>query len=163
MRQVPSRPCPTNERADRRRDDDGPVFTSYGIGSAALGVVAVAAIVLATLIWAQHRSDADELHYRTRAMQAAADWTSVLINMNKDTVEADLKSCTRAPSVSSMPTSIRPSSRTGKLVQKLQAKTTGQIDSVAVESIHHAQPGPNGAPRPNSSPSCRRSRRAPTP
>jgi hypothetical protein len=30
-------------------------------------------------------------------------------------------------------------------VQKLQARTTGQIDSVAVESIHHAPPGPDGA------------------
>src|SRR4029077_966658 len=35
-----------------------------------------------------------------------------------------------------------------KLVQTLQARTTGQVDSVAVESIHHAQPGPNGAPPP---------------
>jgi hypothetical protein len=31
------------------------------------------------------------------------------------------------------------------LVQTLQAKTTGQVDSVAVESIYHPQPGPNGA------------------
>jgi hypothetical protein len=33
------------------------------------------------------------------------------------------------------------------LVQKLQARTTGQIDSVAVESIHHATPGQDGAPQ----------------
>ncbi|MDT5236516.1 MAG: hypothetical protein QOF47_2503, partial [Mycobacterium sp.] len=39
-----------------------------------------------------------------------------------------------------------------KLVQTLQARTTGQIDSVAVESIHHAQPGPNGAPPPKPQP-----------
>jgi len=38
------------------------------------------------------------------------------------------------------------------LVQKLQAKTTGQVDSVAVESIHHAPPGPNGAPPPQQQP-----------
>jgi hypothetical protein len=31
-------------------------------------------------------------------------------------------------------------------VQTLKARTTGQVDSVAVESIHHDQPGPNGAP-----------------
>src|SRR4029077_8391253 len=39
-----------------------------------------------------------------------------------------------------------------KLVQTLQSRTTGQVDSVAVESIHHAQPGPNGAPRPQPRP-----------
>ena len=34
-------------------------------------------------------------------MQAAADWTSVLINMNKDSVEASLQtSCTTARSAS---------------------------------------------------------------
>ena len=66
------------------------VFTGYGIGSAVLGVIAVAAIALAALIWTQHRSDTDELRYRTRVMQAAAQWTTTLINMNKDTVEADM-------------------------------------------------------------------------
>ena len=122
------------------------VFTSYGIGSAVLGVIAIAAIALATLIWAQHRSDADELRYRTRAMQAAADWTSVLINMNKDTVEADMTKLhegTVGQLNADFDSSVEPYRQ---LVQKLQARTTGQIDSVAVESIHHAPPGPDGAP-----------------
>ena len=30
-------------------------------------------------------------------------------------------------------------------MQTLQSRTTGQIDSVAVESIYHPQPGPDGA------------------
>ncbi len=66
------------------------VFSGYGIVSAVLAVVAVAAVVLATMIWTQHRQDSDELSYRTQVLQAAADWTGVLINMNKDTVESDL-------------------------------------------------------------------------
>jgi len=33
-----------------------------------------------------------------------------------------------------------------KLVRTLQASTTGQIDSVALESIHHDQPDVEGAP-----------------
>lgn len=122
------------------------VFASYGIGSAVLGVIAIAAIALATLIWAQHRSDADELRYRTRAIQAAADWTSVLINMNKDTVEADMTKLhegTVGQLNADFDSSVEPYRQ---LVQKLQARTTGQIDSVAVESIHHAPPGPDGAP-----------------
>jgi len=133
-------------------EDDGPVVTGFGIGSAVLGVLAVAAIVLGALIWTQHRGDVDELHYRARVMQAAADWTSVLINMNKDSVEGDLNQLhegTVGQLNADFDSAVEPYR---KLVQTLQAKTTGQIDSVAVESIHHAQPGPNGAPSPQQQP-----------
>jgi len=132
-------------------DSDG-VFTSYGIGSAVLGVIAVAAIALAALIWTQHRGDTDELHYRARVMQAAADWTSVLINMNKDSVEADLNNLhegTVGQLNADFDSTVEPYR---KLVQTLQAKTTGQIDSVAFESIYHSQPGPNGATPPQQKP-----------
>jgi hypothetical protein len=134
------------------QDDDGPVFTGFGIGSAVLGVLAVAAIVLAALIWTQHRSDVDELHYRARIMQSAADWTSVLINMNKDSVEADLAKLhegTVGQLNADFDSAVEPYR---KLVQTLQAKTTGQVDSVAVESIHHTPPGPNGAQPPQQQP-----------
>jgi len=103
--------------------------------------------VLGALIWTQHRSDVDELHYRTRVMQAAADWTSVLVNMNKDSVEASLHQLhegTVGQLNADFDATVEPYR---KLVQTLQARTTGQIDSVAVESIHHAQPGPNGGPQ----------------
>jgi hypothetical protein len=128
--------------------DDGTVFTGYGIGSAVLGVIAVAAVALAALIWIQHRGDDDELRYRARAMQAAADWTSVLVNMNKDTVEADMNTLhegTVGQLNADFDSSVEPYRQ---LVQKLQARTTGQIDSVAVESLHNAPPGPDGAPPP---------------
>jgi hypothetical protein len=132
--------------------DDGPVFTAFGIGSAVLGLVAVAAVVLGILIWTQHRSDVDELHYRARIMQAAADWTSVLINMNKDSVESDLNKLhegTVGQLNADFDATVQPYRA---LVQKLQAKTTGQVDSVAVESIHHAPPSPNGAQPPQQQP-----------
>jgi hypothetical protein len=137
---------------DDERTDDGPVFTGYGIGSAVLGLVAVAAVVLGVLIWSQHRSDVDELHYRARIMQAAADWTSVLINMNKDSVDPDLNKLhegTVGQLNADFDSTVEPYRA---LVQKLQAKTTGQVDSVAVESIHHAPPSPNGAPPPQRQP-----------
>jgi hypothetical protein len=138
--------------SDEDRTDDGPVFTGFGIGSAVLGVLAVAAIVLAAMIWTQHRSDVDELHYRTRIMAAAADWASVLINMNKDSVAEDLNKLhegTVGQLNADFDSTVEPYRA---LVQKLQAKTTGQVDSVAVESIHHAPPGPNGAPPPQQQP-----------
>jgi hypothetical protein len=132
--------------------DDGPVFTGFGIGSAALGALAVVAVVLGGLIWTQHRGDVEELHYRTRVMQAAADWTSVLINMNKDSVEGSLNHLhegTVGQLNADFDSTVEPYR---KLVQTLQAKTTGQVDSVAVESVHHVQPGPNGAPPPHQQP-----------
>jgi hypothetical protein len=133
-------------------DADGPVFTGFGIGSAVLGAVAVAAIVLAALIWTQHRTDADEIRYRTRVMQTAAEWTGVLINMNKDTVETGMQKLhegTVGQLNADFDSTVEPFR---KLVQTLQASTTGQVDSVAVESIHHAQPGPNGTPTPKPQP-----------
>lgn len=132
--------------------DDGPVFTGYGIGSAVLGVIAVAAVALAALIWVQHRSDVDELRYRARILQAAADWTNVLVNMNKDTVEADMNKLhegTVGQLNADFDSSVEPYRQ---LVQKLQARTSGQIDSVAVESLHNAQQGSNGGQAPKPAP-----------
>ncbi len=110
---------------------------------------------LAGLIWSHHRSDVDELRYRARVLQAAADWTSVLINMNKDTVEPDLHTLhdgTVGQLNADFEATVEPYR---KLVQKLQSQTTGQVDSVAIESIHHEQPGADGSappPQPELSP-----------
>jgi hypothetical protein len=123
-------------------------ISGYGIGSAVVGVIAIAAIVLAALIWTQHHADAEELHYRSSAMQAAAEWTSVLINMNKDTVDASLAQLhegTVGQLNADFDASVKPYR---ELVQKLQSRTTGQVDSVAVEYTHHEQPGHQGPPQP---------------
>ncbi|KUI19820.1 hypothetical protein AU193_07650 [Mycobacterium sp. GA-1285] len=126
--------------------EDGPVFTRYGIASAVLGLIAVVAVALAALIWTQHRDDTDELRYRARVMQTAVDWTNVLINMNTDTVEADmvrLHEGTVGQLNADFDAAVEPYR---KLVQTLQSRTTGGIDSVAVESIHHPPPGRDGTP-----------------
>jgi hypothetical protein len=126
---------------DDEPDDHGHAISGHGIGSAVLGVIAITAIVLAALIWTQHRSEAEELHYRTTALQAAADWTSVLINMNTDTVDASLAQLhegTVGQLNADFDAAVKPYR---ELVQKLQARTTGQVDSVAVESVHHEQAG----------------------
>lgn len=123
------------------------IFSSYGIASAVLGAVAVAAVVLATLIWTQHRGDTAELRYRTQVLQTAADWTNVLINMNTDTVETDLNTLhqgTVGQLNADFEATVEPYR---KLVQTLKASTTGQIDSVAIETIHHDQPGVARAPQ----------------
>jgi hypothetical protein len=131
--------------ADRKR-----VFSGYGVASAVLGLVAVVAVVLGTLIWSSHRSDTDERTYQTRVMSAAAEWTGVLINMNVDNVDASLdklRDGTVGQLNSDFEAAIKPYR---EVVRTLQAKTTGRIESVSFEAVHHdlnGQPG-QGAPAP---------------
>ncbi|ULE34593.1 hypothetical protein [Mycobacterium sp. IDR2000157661] len=125
--------------------DDGPALTRFGVASAVLAVIAVAAVALAALIWVQHDDHTDELRYRAAIMAAAAEWTEVLINMNRDTVDADMNALhegTVGQLNADFEASVEPYR---KLVQTLQSRTRGQIDSVAVETIHHEQPGADGA------------------
>ncbi|BBY80944.1 hypothetical protein H7I53_05130 [Mycolicibacterium pulveris] len=127
---------------------DGPVFTSYGVASAVLGVIAVIAVVLGVLIWTQHREDVEELQYRTRVLATAADWTTTLINMNKDTVETSmvrLREGTVGQLNADFDAAVKPYR---ELVQTLQSNTRGQVDSVAVESLYRPPAGSSAPPRP---------------
>jgi hypothetical protein len=124
-------------------------ITGFGIGSAVLGVVSVAAVVLAVLMWNGHRHDADDQAYQSRVLQAAADWTGVLINMNSDTVTQSMQTLhdgTVGQLNANFETAVEPFSQ---VVQKLQSQTVGQVESVAIESLFHASPGDAGlAPLP---------------
>ena len=128
-------------------DNSERIFSGFGIASTVLGVIAVAAVALAVLIWAEHRSDVDERRYQTRVLQAAADWTGVVINMNKDSVDASMQKLhegTVGQLNADFHSVVEPYRR---LVQTLQSKTTGQIDSVAIETIHHTS-APTPKPQP---------------
>lgn len=122
----------------------GPIFSAYGIASAVLGVLSVAAIALGALIWTTHRGDVDERHYQSRVMQTAADWTGVLINMNTDNVDANLQRLhdgTVGELNADFDSAMQPYRQ---VVQRLQARSTGRIEAVAIEAVHHepdAQPG----------------------
>ncbi len=145
---------PDDERTDDDlAEDDGRVFSGFGIGSAALGLLSVAAIVLALMIWSDHRSDADERRYQTEVLEAAADWVTVLINMNKDDIDASLQTLhdgTVGELNNEFESALDPYS---KVVQTLQSRTKGQIDSVAIEAIYHRpQTLPDGRPAPPPTP-----------
>ena len=126
--------------ADRNPQADR-VFSGFGIASAVLGVVAVVAVVLGTLIWTQHHATEEELAYRSQALQAAAEWTGVLINMSADTIDQDLATLhegTVGQLNVDFETTMAPFRR---LVQTLASRTSGLVDSVALETIHHDSPG----------------------
>lgn len=113
------------------------VFSGYGIASAVLGVLSVVAVVLGALVWSGHRDATDERAYQTRVLAAAADWTGVLINMNVDNVDASLQKLhdgTVGGLNSDFEAAMAPYR---KVMQTLQARTTGQIESVSIEAVHH--------------------------
>lgn len=137
--------------APRTVGDDAPettdgVVTGYGIASAVLGVIAVAAVTFGVMVWSGHRGEVDERAYQTRVVETAANWTNVLINMNSDTVEADMRKLHEG-TVGQLNADFEPAVRPYRnLVQRLQSNTTGQIDSVSIESLYHPPPGRGGTP-----------------
>jgi hypothetical protein len=142
-----------NEAADEATENDGPVISGLGIASAALGVLSVAAVVLALIIWSGHRADAAERAYQTEVLNAAADWTTVLINMNSGEVDASLQKLhdgTVGELNSKFESALEPYK---KVVETLQSRTKGQVDSVAIEAIHHRPATlPDGRPAPAPTP-----------
>lgn len=115
----------------------GPVLSGPGMATVALGVLAVAAAVLIGLIWTRHSGEEAERARQTDAMRAAADWTAVLINMNKDNVDTSLQKL-RAGTVGQLSADFEAAVKPYReLVQTLQSRTSGGIDSVAIEAIHH--------------------------
>ncbi len=141
---------PAAESVTRADDDarDGPMFSGYGIASAVLGVLCVAAIVLTALMWSAHRSDEDELAYHGRVVRAAVDWTVVLINMNAGNVDASLRQLHQG-TVGQLNTDfdevMLPFSN---VVKKLQSSSTGQINSVSIESLRRDLDRQPGTPPP---------------
>ncbi|MBV8929961.1 MAG: hypothetical protein JO152_12630 [Mycobacteriaceae bacterium] len=124
------------------------MFSGYGIASAVLGVVCVAAVVLSVLIWSTHRRNADNLSYQLRVAQAAVDWTGVLINMNKDNIDSSLSKLhdgTVGELNNDFDAAMKPYR---DVVLALQSRTSGQINSVSIESLHHNLDVPPGEPPP---------------
>jgi hypothetical protein len=120
------------------------IFSPYGVASAVLGVLSVAAIVLVAIIWSAHRDEAAERTYLSRVMQTGADWTGVLINMNSTNVDASLQRLhdgTVGELNTDFDATVQPYRQ---VVEKLQSQSSGRIEAVAIETVHHdldTQPG----------------------
>ncbi|MCV7099676.1 hypothetical protein [Mycobacterium palustre] len=136
--------------AEDAEDAGGPVFSGYGIASAALGLLSVGAVVLGGFIWSAHRDAVGERVYLSRVMQTAADWTGVLINMNSGNIDTSLQKL-HDGTVGDLNADFDAAMQPYRLVvQKLQSQSAGRIDSVAIETVRHdldTQPGGAGPPR----------------
>ncbi|MGB6206409.1 hypothetical protein [Mycobacterium sp.] len=147
---MPEQTEPSDETApDESQDEfEGPFISGYGVASAALGALSVAAIALGATIWLAHRSDVDERGYQSRAMQAAVEWTGVLINMNTGNVAASLQRLhdgTVGELNADFDSAMQPYQQ---VVQRLQSTSRGQVEAVAFETVHHDLDTGPGAPRP---------------
>jgi hypothetical protein len=137
-------PTPAEPDPSEPEPAGGEVFSRYGIASALLGVLSVAAVVLGVITWSAHRDAAGERTYLTRVMQTAADWTGVLINMNSGNIDASLRRLhegTVGELNVDFDASVQPYRQ---VVEKLQSHSIGRIEAVAVETVHHdldTQPG----------------------
>ena len=132
-------------------NDDHRVLSRLGVASTVLGLICVAAIVLTALIWSAHRREHDDLAYKARVLQVATAWTGVLINMDKDNIDSSVEKLhdgTVGELNTELDKAIQPYTN---LVKTLQAKTTGQIDSVSIESVYHDQGRQPGSPPPHDS------------
>ena len=126
----------------------GAIFSNYGIASVFVGVLSVAAVVLGGIIWTAHRDDVGERAYLTRVMQTAADWAGVLINMNSGNIDASLQRLhdgTVGELNADFDAAVQPYRQ---VVQKLQSQSVGQIEAVAIETVHHDLDTQPGASRP---------------
>ncbi|HXS85019.1 MAG TPA: hypothetical protein VN741_05195 [Mycobacterium sp.] len=141
---------PADDAATQTPDDaGGRTFSPYGIASAVLGALCVAAIALGAVIWTDHRNDVDELSYQTRIMQTAADWTGVLINMNTDNIKQSLQRLhdgTVGELNADFDSSIQPYQQ---VVERLQSRSRGEVEAVAVEAVHHDLDAQPGGPKPS--------------
>jgi hypothetical protein len=145
-------PEPDEKSQPETSTADGTVLSGFGIASAVLGLVALAAVGLVAVLWSGHRADDTERRHQAEAMAAAAEWTGVLINMNADNVEASLgrlRDGTVGELNSGFDASIAPYR---DVVKTLRSRTTGQVESVSIEALHNELPGPDGRQQPPRTP-----------
>ncbi|KAA1432481.1 hypothetical protein [Mycolicibacter arupensis] len=119
-------------------------LSGYGWGSVALGVVAVAALVFSLFTWELHHKDVKEREHRSQVLQTAASWTSVLINLNAENVEkgmARLRDKTVGGLNREFDAALAPYR---DVVQRIQSRSSGRIEAVAIELEHHDLDGSSG-------------------
>jgi hypothetical protein len=135
--------------SERAGQDGRRVVSGFGVASAALGLLCVAAVVLTSLIWSAHREQQAELEYKTRVVQTAVNWAGVLINMNKDNIDTSVEKL-HDETVGQLNTDL--DSRLAPLttiVKNVELKTSGRIDAVALESVYRDLNRKPGTPAPD--------------
>jgi hypothetical protein len=125
----------------------------YGIVSAVLGIVSVAAIAFGYVTWSKHHHDVDDRVYQNHVLRAAANWTGVLVNLNAATVDVGmtrLRGKTAGQFNKDFDSNMAPFK---SLLSKIKSRNAGRVESVAIETMRHtpsadADPAPPLPPPP---------------
>lgn len=126
----------------------GGIFSRLGLVSALLGLVAVAGLVFSLITWSAHRDDVNERAYRSRVLQTAASWTSVLINLNAENVEKGM-SRLRDKTVGELKAEFDAALAPYRdVVQRIESRSSGRIEAVAIELQHIEDPNAGAEPAP---------------
>lgn len=116
------------------------IFSSYGVVSAALGFLSVAAVVFGVVIWSGHRHETGDRSDQNRAMRSAANWTSLLINLNAKSLDAGMTQL-RGKTVGQLNTEFDSVMQPYRaVIEKIPGRTTGRIESVSLETGQQLSP-----------------------
>lgn len=137
---APDQDTAVSQAPDEKSDTEpssGRVLSIYGLVSAVLGLVSVAAVVAGLLTWSMHRSDVAERSHQSQVLQTAASWTSVLINLNADNVEKGMQRL-RDKTVGELNSEFDAATQPYReVLQRIQSRSTGRVEAVAIETLHH--------------------------
>ena len=152
---------PADTEAPATETSGGRTFSLYGIASAVLGLVSVAAIALGAVTWSAHHHEIDDRAYQNHVLHTAANWTAVLINLNAGNVDAGMTRL-RGKTVGQFNREFDSAMQPYRaVIQKIKSRSTGRLESVSIESVYHdlgiplgaasapppLQPPPSGATR----------------
>ncbi|WP_036462696.1 hypothetical protein [Mycolicibacterium neoaurum] len=122
-------------------DEQTRVLSRYGIAGIVFGVIALAATALGVMVWTGHRADVAERTHQSEVLQAAVDWTALLINMNSENAPQNLQQL-RDGTVGQLNVDFDATMTPfADLVGKLKSQTVGQVESVSIESMHRVPEG----------------------
>ncbi|CDQ43794.1 hypothetical protein BN1047_01665 [Mycolicibacterium neoaurum] len=122
-------------------DEQTRVLSRYGIAGIVFGVIALAATALGVMVWTGHRADVVERTHQSEVLQAAVDWTALLINMNSENAPQNLQQL-RDGTVGQLNVDFDATMTPfADLVGKLKSQTVGQVESVSIESMHRVPDG----------------------
>lgn len=129
----------------------GRTFSRYGVASAVLALLSVAAVAAGVVTWSARHHETDGRAYRNRALHAAANWTGVLVNLNAGNLDAGMAQL-RGKTVGQFNVEFDSAMQPYRaVIQKIKSRSTGRVESVTFEPVYHdlgIPPGAESAPPP---------------
>jgi hypothetical protein len=122
------------------------VIRGHAAATAVLAAVAVVAVVVTAVMWSTQRDERNDLSTQARVTRAAADWAEVLINLTDENGNAGVQKLRDNTTGDLRAQFDAVLQRYRDEVRTLSLPINGQINSVALESIHERVTAKPNAP-----------------